>query len=129
VNDSISIEDIQPGERLRCLQELPPGGIYWALCNVQDGYDSNEAMRSLLVAVRSLSRIECETTCEETRSEARETLEAILDEVVDHLSRSYPFADCLTVLAGRQLQMDITALGGGPEDGGFDPELCGFGDC
>ena len=94
VKDIISIEDIQPEERLRCLLELPPGGIYWALCDTQDGYDSNEEMRSLLVAVRSLSRIECETTCEAARFEARETLEAILGEVVQFLNWSYPFADC-----------------------------------
>ena len=140
----VSIENVPAEDRLQYLMELPPGGIHCALSDIQDWFNRFTGVeRMLVVAMRSLSKVECDTDCEAARYETRETIEAILEEFVDWLNDVTAAMDfgplALKVArlrmmdcgesAGRQLQMDITALGGGPEDGGFDPELCGFGDC
>ena len=86
----ISIEEIAPGDRLKYLLELPPGGIHWALLDAKAWLDGPERM--LVVAIRSLSKIECDTSCEDARFEARDTLEAILDELVSWLNFEFPGA-------------------------------------
>ncbi len=83
-NSIHSIEKIAPEDRLQYLEELPPGGIYWALCYVQDWFDGLE--RLLVVNLRSHSKIECDTSCEDARYEARETIEVTLQEMVNLLN-------------------------------------------